>query len=382
MCVRRALTLSFELSQKMQERLTELRNAYVQVFADLQRYSESEKEAIHRHARISQVGASTRIENALLTDLEVQWVDTLLTSEGKPTDFQKYKDHITDKLSKDRERSIEEVAGCRSMLMLVYEQARDMLPLRASHLRGMHFELMQYYPKAAHHAGQYKIQANTVIERNHRTNQERIVLQPATPGLETETAMQELLEWYNQTVAQSNWTVAVATEMVGRFLAIHPFQDGNGRLGRGLFLMALFQSPELALREVSRYLAIDRHIEKKKQEYYWVLAKLSDGKFKKRSEDYDFSYFLKFMIKVLFEALADIPFYRNKQRTIEQLSETALEILHCFEDEPEKRLTTAHIVEATKIARRTVINNLNHLVDKKLLQRLGQGAATRYQLTF
>ena len=317
-----------------------------------------------------------------MTDLEVQWVDTLLTKDAKPTDFQKYKSHITDKLSKDRERSIEEVAGCRSMLMLAYAQASDMFPLRASHIRGMHFELMQYYPKAAPYAGKYKTQPNTVVERNHTTNQERVVLQPAAPGLETETTMQELVQWYNATLPQAGWTVAVATELVGRFLATHPFQDGNGRLGRGLFLISLLQSPELALREVSRYLAIDRHIEKKKEEYYWVLAKMSNGKFKHDPAEYDFSYFLNFMIKVLLEALADIPFYLQKQRMIEQLPQTALVILQCFEEEPEKHLTTGDIVRTTTLARRTIIHNLNALVEKDLVQRLGQGAATRYQLTF
>jgi len=40
---------------------------------------------IHRNVLISTVGASTRIENAVLTDAEVDWIDTKLTEDAKTT---------------------------------------------------------------------------------------------------------------------------------------------------------------------------------------------------------------------------------------------------------------------------------------------------------
>jgi len=376
------LMLSFEFSPETNNQLQILTNKFFSTFKEVQTYTPSEKESIHKFARISQIGASTRIENALLTDLEVQWIDTLLTKEGKPTDFQKYQHQITDKLSKDRERSIEEVAGCRSMLLLIYAQAQSLFPFTASHLRGLHVELMQYYPPAAPYSGRYKIQSNAVIERNHSLNEERTVLKPADPGVITETAMNDLLHWYNNSLPKSTCSMAIATEFVARFLAIHPFQDGNGRVGRGLFLLSLLQSPELPVREVAKYLAIDRHIEKRKEEYYWALAKMSGGQYRSDPKNYAIEYLFNFMIKVLLDALEDIPFYRIKHQAINSLSETALKILHCFEDEPEQRLTTGSIIEKTGIARRTVINNLTTLLGKGLIQRLGVGRGVRYQLSF
>ena len=74
---------------------------------------------MHHYALISMVGASTRIENALLTDSEIAWLDTILTQDGKTTALQQNWRRIENKLSKGRERSIEEVAGCREMLMLM-----------------------------------------------------------------------------------------------------------------------------------------------------------------------------------------------------------------------------------------------------------------------
>ena len=104
------------------------------------------------------IGASTRIKNALLTDIEVNWLDTILTIDGKPTAFYQNRNIIKNKLSKDRERSIDEVAGCRAMLLLIYANPMDFFPLKENALRALHYELMSSYKKAISYAGKYKIQ--------------------------------------------------------------------------------------------------------------------------------------------------------------------------------------------------------------------------------
>ena len=93
-------------------------------------------------------------------------------------------------MSKDRERSIEEVLGCKEILEIVYKQYQEFSPLTETVLRGLHHQLLQYYPKADFYAGQYKKLENKVISRNHDTGEEKTVLDPASPGSITETAMQ------------------------------------------------------------------------------------------------------------------------------------------------------------------------------------------------
>jgi Fic/DOC family len=51
------------------------------------------------------------------------------------------------------------------------------------------------------------------------------------------------------------------------FLCIHPFRDGNGRVGRLLTLLALYQ----AGYEVGRYISLERVIEESKETYYETL---------------------------------------------------------------------------------------------------------------
>ena len=84
-------------------------------------------EGMSRYARISTIGASTRIENAVLTDTEIDWMDTVLSQDHKAESFLKYKQAIEDKLSKDKERSIEEVAGLRDVLNIVYSEGKNLV---------------------------------------------------------------------------------------------------------------------------------------------------------------------------------------------------------------------------------------------------------------
>ena len=54
--------------------------------------------------------------------------------------------------------------------------------------------------------------------------------------------MGELVDWYNETIDTCHWPLLTAIEFTFRFLAIHPFQDGNGRMGRALFLLVPLHS--------------------------------------------------------------------------------------------------------------------------------------------
>lgn len=362
--------------------LNELENLFVQKYSQLQHLSEEERKYIHRHVFVSTIGASTRIENAILTDQEIEWIDTVLTIDGKPSAFNQNRSLIENKLSKDRERSIQEVAGCRSMLLLIYSQFSDMFPFTESSLRGLHQQLLQYYPKAKQYLGKYKTLPNSVVETNHDTGKVREVFKTADAGPITESAMSDLVRWYNDAIQNTSFSISVSCEFVYRFLAIHPFQDGNGRVGRGLFLLSLLQSPREAIRTIAPYIAFDREIESSRAEYYFVLNQCSGGKFRVKSSDYRIEYFLEYMTKVLTRSLENFDSVGKRYENVKKLSSAATSVLSCFKDHPEIRLTTGLICEETGLARRTVANSLSTLLRFELIQRYGQGRGGRYQLTF
>jgi Fic family protein len=374
--------LSFIPGQKLENELRILQGDIVEIYKNIEELSPKEAKYLHRFALISNIGASTRIENAVLTDTEIAWVDTILQKNGKTTAFEENKIYILDKLQKDRERSVEEVVGCRQILSTVYVQAKELFPLTEAIIRGLHHDLLRYYPRAAHFAGGYKNVPNRVMSINHKTGEQKVVLDPSPPGMVTGLAMADLVNWYNLNIHESPWPLLVATEFVFRFLAIHPFQDGNGRLGRALFILTLLQSDDKYLKEISPYIAIDRHIEQNRSLYYTTLHQCSEGKFHDDPKKYKIEPLAWFFIKILRSSLADIEVYRNRYAELQKFSESALAVLNCFKSSPEKRLKVSDIEKDTGLPRRTVQYALQSITKKAFIQKLGQGAGTRYQLIF
>lgn len=374
--------LTVEIGPAIERKLKNISELAAKKRVKLEGLSSEGQEAIRRYACISNLGASTRIENAVLTDIEIDWIDLTLGDDSRLGSFERQKLLIENKLSKDKERSIEEVAGLRSVLTLIEEQARDFFPLQEATLRGLHKELLQFYPPAEPYRGQYKIASNSVIERTG-TRVTREIFRTADPGPITSAAMQQLVAWYNQALPSELWSLAVISEFVYRFLAIHPFQDGNGRLGRALFYLGLLQSPDDNLEFVAPYLAVDRQIEKSRAEYYLVLRQCSGGIFRPDPKEYQIEYFLNFMLKMVERSLrCDIDYYEKKHVNYLRLTESAKKILGCFRDHPGSRLRTGQVVELAKVPRRTVTRTMEELVQIGFLQKLGRGPATHYQLIF
>lgn len=374
--------LSFQLSNRNINSLKSLAQLVAKKQQLLEQVEREELRFIQRNVLISNIGASTRIENAVLTDAEIDWLDTVLSKNGKTTSFEESREVVLNKLSKDKERSIDEVAGSRAMLQLLHSEKENFLPLTETALRGLHNELLQYYEPAARYKGSYKSVPNRVVRRNNTTGEESVVLEPSAPGPITETAMRELVSWYNEELLDNPWPVAVATEFVFRFLAIHPFQDGNGRVGRALFLLALLSSPDESLRAVAPYLSIDRYIERHREDYYTVLRRVSGGKFNSDPTEYNYEPFLRFMCKVIIESVDDIEFYRIRYGYLKELPASNREVLKVFKERPEVVLQNKDIVKEAGIPRQTVTLALKNLLAKGFVQRQGKGPSVRYRLVF
>ena len=187
--------MSFQINDSIVVELRKLSQSIALTQQTIRAMDNEELSYIHRNALISNVGASTRIENAVLTDAEVNWIDTKLTENAKTTAFLDHREFIKAKLSRDKERSIDEVAGCRAMLHLIYAQAREFFPFSETSLRAFHNELLQYYTPSAHYRGSYKTVPNSVVIKNPATGETLSVLETSPAGPITESAMRELIDW-------------------------------------------------------------------------------------------------------------------------------------------------------------------------------------------
>lgn len=97
--------------------------------------------------------------------------------------------------------------------------------------------------------------------------------QPAS-ALSTPKFMDRLVELFHRTLAENKADpLLVIASFVLDFECIHPFMDGNGRIGRLLSLLLLYQSGY----EVGRYISLERIVEESKETYYESLLKSSGG---------------------------------------------------------------------------------------------------------
>ena len=136
-------------------------------------------------------------------------------------------------------KDLEEMKASNVGLKMVKEMALDKeRPLTENFIRTLHKTLLRedytVYKQLPNgsttsytvHAGQYKTRPNSVIT----STGERF--EYASPE-ETPALMTDLLQWYNQVEAEGAMTpIELATLFHYRYIRIHPFEDGNGRISR------------------------------------------------------------------------------------------------------------------------------------------------------
>jgi Fic family protein len=166
------------------------------------------------------------------------------------------------KHTKPRDRSEQEVAGYRDALALIHESARAM-PFSANVVLQLHSTLCRFMPNPG---GRWKPSDNEIIERR-ADGTVRLRFKP-TPAHLTPMAMEEMTKCYDTAIkAHSQDPLVVVPLTILDFLCIHPFSDGNGRVGRLLTLMLLYHFDY----EVGRYISIERVYEDTKESYYETL---------------------------------------------------------------------------------------------------------------
>ena len=163
-----------------------------------------------------------------------------------------------------RTRSEQEIAGYRDALQLIHESHADM-QLAQNIVLQLHHMLYRYQPGTG---GRWKSADNQIVEREADGTVVRVRFNP-TPAVATPQAMADLSTHYHDAVAGSLADPLVLLPLaVLDFLCVHPFTDGNGRVGRLLSLLLLYHFDY----QVGRYVSLERLIEESRETYYEALA--------------------------------------------------------------------------------------------------------------
>ena len=130
-------------------------------------------------------------------------------------------------------RDEQEVAGYAEAMDLVFE-AYAQMRLTENHIRQLHQTLLRHSDKDKRHRGSYKTLPNNVVALDADGREIGVIFETTSP-FDTPREMEALVAWTGKALdEEALHPLLVIGVFVVTFLAIHPFQDGNGRLSRVL----------------------------------------------------------------------------------------------------------------------------------------------------
>jgi Fic family protein len=299
-------------------------------------------------ATVRSVGASTRIEGSKLTDEEV---DVLLKNIG---------------ITKLEDRDSQEVVGYFEALDVISEAYSD-IQISEGDIKNLHNILMKYSVKDEWHKGNYKQHANAV-EAKYPDGTSQIIFQTTEPGIDTETAMNNLIEWYNK--ERSIHPLVKCSIFTYEFLSIHPFQDGNGRLSRLISSLLLLKNGYKWIQ----YVSFEHEIESRKPEYYKVLRSCQTQRPNENISDW---------VNFFFDALKNIQEQLTQKLQIhqtdgEQLLPREKLVISYIQNHPGCK--SGDITKGLGLSRMIVIRLLSTLIARSLIEKHGSGSGTQYTI--
>jgi len=265
--------------------------------------------------------------------------------------------------------------------MMTEEATTSQMPLTQNFIRQLHKTLLRedytvyrnlpggMYTSFVIHAGQYKTRPNSVITRYGDR------FEYASPE-ETPALMQHLVDWYNEAEQEGKLSpVELAGLFHYRYIRIHPFEDGNGRIARLLvnYILARHGWPMIVVRS------------RKKADYQEALhqADLEVGPEPSKGAHATLSMikkFMKYFTNLVAEEIAnEVDFIEDKNENdwwydgerIRFRSENSPLILRMLQDDP--YITYAELAKVISVNISALQKQLENMTKKGYIQRRENG---------
>lgn len=205
-------------------------------------------ETLRRVAMIQSVESSNRIEGVVVAQARLQ--------------------AIMDEKTTPKDRPEGEVAGYRDVIGEIHSNAHRM---NTSPDLILEFH-RKMYAHTSEKGGQWKEKDNAILEILPDGRQV-VRFQPVS-ALAVNEFVKKLCSFFHRMMdKQEAEPLLLIASFIFDFECIHPFWDGNGRIGRLLTILLLHQ----AGYDVGRYISLERIVEQSKGTYYEVLLRSSEG---------------------------------------------------------------------------------------------------------
>lgn len=277
-------------------------------------------------------------------------------------------------LQADPRRSSDREKGMADLMCQVYESYKE--PLTHRMLYEWHRLLMQQRTDLESIAKYRMHEEPMQILSNHYGDP--TIYFEAPPSHLVEKEMTIFIDWFNSW-DENDSILGRAAHTHVYFESIHPFEDGNGRIGRALVEKILSQSlghPTL--------IAISQAIEARKKEYYSQLALCN----KTLQIENWVAFFSDIILQAQTNSIRFINFLVNKSKLMSALagklnSRQEKAMLRIFAEGVEGftgGLSAENYIAITKASRATATRDLADLIEKGALIKTGQLRHTRYWL--
>ena len=200
----------------------------------------------------------------------------------------------------------------------------------------------------------------------------------APPSDTIPVMMDKFVSWVNSEDSNTDPVLKAATAHLW-FVAIHPFDDGNGRLARTITDMLLAKADGLPLR----FYSMSAEILREKKSYYSILEKTTTG-------STDITAWIEWFLQTISHALKRTEGTVNRvvkkssfwQRHRDAaMNERQVKIVNMLWDGFTGKLTSSKWAKITKVSQATALRDITDLIDKGVLVPAADGGrSTNYLL--
>src|SRR5262245_29930202 len=184
--------------------------------------------------------------------------------------------------------------------------------------------------------------------------------------------MQELVVWTNRELAgNTHHPLLVVAVFIVRFLAVHPFQDGNGRLARVLTNLLLLRTGYT----YAPYSSLERVVEENREQYYRSLRSAQGTLDRDESRLMDWLRFFLLCLVDQKNSLAEKVQRERLMTTLSPLDEQLIQLIR-----QHGRVTLADAEKLTQANLNTLKLHLRQLVQAGHIQLLGRGRSSWYEV--
>jgi len=198
---------------------------------------------------------------------------------------------------------------------------------------------------------------------------------PSADRLEREMAM--FLKWFEK---RSDMDPVLKSGLAHLwFVTIHPFEDGNGRIGRAIADMALARAEGTS----GRFYSMSAQIETERKQYYLHLEESQRGGVDVTSW---LEWFLNCLGRAIDGAENELAGVLRKAKVWERINEAPVNerqrsVINRLLDGFEGKLSTSKYAKLTKCSPDTALRDIKGLIDRRILvQDASGGRSTSYRL--